>query len=165
MVPESQKADRFFLRFPFMKFPFVLLPVAMGLAVALYSLVRFDGDAAFYRLWYYVPAAMVVGCLAADRLFVRRPHGPGWAIDGLVTAICLSRPIFGWPPVSGHALFFVYVLMTCKSLTARASAAVLGIITLYAKIWLWHWDSTLWPGLILGLIVGWVFLRTQRLQT
>ena len=145
-----------------MKFPSVLLPVAMGLAVAMYSLLRFDGDAFFYRLWYYVPAAMVVGFLAADRFFVRRPHAAGWMMDGLVAAICLSRPIFGWPPVSGHALFFVYVLMTGASATTRASAAALGIITLYAKIWLWHWDATLWPGLITGLIGGFAFMRVQR---
>jgi hypothetical protein len=136
-----------------------MLPLLLGGAVALYSVLRFDGGDAFYRLWYYVPAAMALGCLLADRGKLKRFPGMGIFLDSLVAAVCLSRPLFGWPPVSGHALFFVYALFTGTSGMTRVAAVILGLITLYAKIWLWHGDATLWPGLMAGIASGWMYRR------
>ena len=60
----------------------------------------------------------------------------------------------GWPPASGHAAFVVHALLTASARTTVALAVILGLITLYAKIILWHWDATLWPGLGVGLVTG-----------
>jgi hypothetical protein len=144
-----------------MKLSGFVFPIALGGIVALYSVARFNGADASYRLWYYVPAAIAVGFLAMDRLHAKRSSRLGVLIDCLVAAICISRPLFGWPAASGHALFFVYALLTGASLITRAFAAVLGLITLYAKIWLWNWDATLWPGLMIGLVGGYAYRRIQ----
>ena len=145
-----------------MKLSGVVIPAALGGAVALYSVARFNGVDAFYRLWYYVPAAIVVGFLAMDRLQAKRSSLIGTSIDCFVAAICISRPFFGWPAVSGHALFFVYALLTGSSVITKVFAVALGVITLYAKIWLWNWDATLWPGLLIGLVSGYAYHRIQR---
>lgn len=139
-----------------------IIPISLGSAVALYSIVRFNGSDAIYRLWYYVPAAIAVGFLAIDRLQEKRSSWIRIIIDIVVATLCLSRPFFGWPAASGHALFFVYALLTGSSRITRVFAAILGVITLYSKIWLWNWDSTLWPGLIIGLVGGYTYNRIQR---
>jgi len=127
----------------------------------MYAVFFFEGAERIYRLWYYAPAALVVGSLIADRFNQRSSNKMGLFIDSIVAALCLSRPLFGWPPVSGHALFFVYAFLTASSNRTRVFAALLGVITLYAKIWLWHWDMTLWPGLIVGLVTGILYRRNQ----
>jgi hypothetical protein len=121
----------------------------------------FVGAERIYRLWYYTPAALVVGSLIADRFQQRSARKRGYYLDGIIAVLCLSRPLFGWPPVSGHALFFVYALLTASSNRTRVFASLLGVITLYAKIWLWHWDMTLWPGLLAGLVTGILYRRNQ----
>lgn len=136
-----------------------LIAFACGGIVALYAVLFFDGAAAHYRLWYYTPAALVAGALAVDRFSTRRAGKVGVVLDLLVAAICLSRPLFGWPAASGHAIFFVYALLTAASNGTRVFAVILGVVTLYAKAWLWHWDMTLWPGLVIGLMAGWIFRR------
>ena len=149
-----------------MRVPRCELMVAFSLAgaVALYAVLAFDCADAFYRLWYYAPAALVVGSLATDRFKTRGSKRIGGIIDCLVALLCLSRPLFGWPAASGHALFFVYALLTGSSVTTRVFAVILGGITLYAKIWLWHWDATLWSGLIIGLIASYLYRRIQTAQ-
>lgn len=142
-----------------------LIAFAMAAGVVLYSVLFFDGAETSYRLWYYTPAALAVGALAADRVRTRWPKRIAGVIDGAVTLLCLSRPLFGWPPASGHALFFVYAWLTASSLGTRIFAVVLGVVTLYAKIWLWHWDTTLWPGLGLGMIAGTLYHLTRRVHT
>ncbi len=144
-----------------MKISDFVFPAALGGSVALYSVARFNGADAFYRLWYYVPAAIVVGFLAMDRFHARRSSWIGTFLDCFVAAICISRPIFGWPAVSGHALFSVYALLTGSSVSTRVFAVALGVITLYAKIWLWNWDATLWPGLFVGLVGGYSYRRRE----
>jgi hypothetical protein len=135
---------------------------ASACIVALYAILAFDGADAIYRLWYYTPAAMVVGSLAVDRFKSQRKNRMTGMIDCLVALLCISRPLLGWPAASGHALFFVYALLTASSPSARIFAMILGGVTLYAKIVLWHWDATLWPGLIIGLVAGCLYLRFQK---
>ncbi len=139
-----------------------LIPMALGLAVAFYSVGSYDGADAIYRLWYYVPAAVTVGFLALDRFQAKRVTWMGRLMDFMVLAVCVTRPLFGWPAVSGHALLFVYALLVGSSVNTRVCAIGLGLITLYAKIWLWNWDFTLWPGVILGIVGGFVTHRWER---
>ena len=139
-----------------------LISLVFAVAVTIYAVVCFDGAERFYRLWYYTPAALVVGSLIADRANYRSSKKLAWSLDLIIAAMCFSRPLFGWPPVSGHALFFVYALLTASSNRSRIFAVLLGGITLYAKIWLWHWDMTLWPGLIVGLLAGCLYQLFQR---
>jgi hypothetical protein len=146
----------------FKKLPAVVIPIALGLAVALYSVVGYDGSDAFFRLWYYVPAAITVGFLATDRIQAKHATWIGRSMDYFVLAVCATRPLFGWPAVSGHALLFVYARFVGSSVNTRVCAVGLGLITCYAKIWLWNWDPTLWPGVILGIICGYVTHRLER---
>lgn len=134
---------------------------ALGGATALYALIFFDGAEASYRLWYYTPAALLAGALLADRFSSTDSRRRGYAIDFLVAVICLLRPLTGWPPASGHAVFGVYGLLSGSTPTTRVLAILLCGMTLYAKIWLWHWDATLWPGLLVGVIAGMIRRRAQ----
>lgn len=134
----------------------------LAVGVVLYSVICFDGADQFYRLWYYTPAALLAGSLMMDRFKNRPSHKTLILLDTFIVAICLSRPIFGWPAASGHAVFFVYAFLTASSHSTRCFAILLGIVTVYAKIWLWHWDKTLWPGLMLGLIAGWIYRRMRN---
>jgi hypothetical protein len=139
--------------------------LAAGVLVAGYSLLFHDGQAAHYRLWYYTPGAMAAGALLADRVRMKsRWSGRRRIIDGIVTILCLSRPLWGWPPASGHAIFAAHALLTASSRCTRVLALLLAALTVYAKLWLWHGDPTLWPGLILGLISGmlWRWLDRKR---
>lgn len=132
-----------------------------ALAVAGYAWLGFSGDQRFYRLWYYVPAAALAGAFIAARI-VERPHGKRrWTIDLIVALLCLARPLTGQPPVSGHAWFCIHALLTCRHPLARGLAVIVTAITLYAKIVLWNWDTTLWPGLAAGLISGWAWRKAQ----
>ena len=139
------------------------LAFILALGVVLYSVICFDGADQFYRLWYYTPAALVGGSLMMDRFINRPSRRAVILLDLFIVSICLTRPIFGWPAASGHAVFFVYAWLTASSHSTRCFAVLLGIVTLYAKICLWHWDKTLWPGLIIGLIAGYVYrwIRTS----
>ncbi|RYD21010.1 MAG: hypothetical protein EOP88_12970 [Verrucomicrobiaceae bacterium] len=129
--------------------------LAAGIWVAGYSLLFHEGQAAHYRLWYYTPAAMAAGAVLADRMKAGRSwNGRQRIIDGIVTILCLSRPLWGWPPASGHAIFAIHALLTGSPRCTRILAVLLAALTLYAKLWLWHGDSTLWPGLMLGVISG-----------
>lgn len=146
-----------------MKFSALQWIVAFALAggVALYALICFDGADQFYRLWYYTPAALVVGSLMVDRFKHRVSPKYLLILDLLVVSMCISRPLFGWPAASGHAVFFVYAFLTASSQPTRIFSVLLGIVTLYAKIWLWHWDKTLWPGLMIGLLAGYLHQRIR----
>lgn len=44
-----------------------ILAFAFACGVAIYAAICFDGADQFYRLWYYTPAALVVGSLMVDR--------------------------------------------------------------------------------------------------
>ncbi|WP_147263475.1 hypothetical protein [Roseimicrobium gellanilyticum] len=130
---------------------------AMGTAflVAAYSVLAFTGEERHYRLWYYVPAAALAGSLVADRLGKRQSVTFWqWAVDIGVALLGLARPLFGVPPVSGHAVFSLHAMMTGRSKTTVTLAIVSLLITLFAKIILWNWDRTLWPGLAGGAISG-----------
>lgn len=131
-----------------------LLALSFALAVAVYAIVRFEGAAASYRLWYYVPAAALVGSWLADRLALPPRRALPWCIDGAVLLLCAARPLFGWPPVSGHAVFVIHALLSGSHRLTRVLAVGVLAITLYAKIVLWHWDATLWPGLAIGAVAG-----------
>ncbi len=135
-----------------------------SLAEAAYVWFGFRGDdhERFYRLWYYTPAAALAGAFTAARI-AEGPHGRWrWTIDTLVAALCLARPLTGQPPLSGHAWFCVHALLTCRHPLARALALIVTAITFYAKIVLWHWDPTLWPGLVAGLVSGVAWLKAKR---
>lgn len=41
----------------------LLISLAFAVAVAMYAVFFFEGAARIYRLWYYAPAALVVGLL------------------------------------------------------------------------------------------------------
>jgi len=143
----------------------LIASLASGAVVALYSILAFDGAGASYRLWYYSPAGMAAASLLVDR--IRNRHVGTVSrhfIDAVVTILCLSRPLAGWPPASGHAIFFIHALLTGNSLTTRVLALILGAVTLYAKIWLWNWDTTLWPGLFLGLLSAFLWNRAGSRQ-
>ncbi|MES2919940.1 MAG: hypothetical protein V4819_00220 [Verrucomicrobiota bacterium] len=143
----------------------LICSLVAGLVVAGYSTLFHEGAAASYRLYYYTPAAMAAGSLVMERIGRRQEsNGVRWLIDAAVTVLCLSRPIWGWPPASGHALFFVHALLTGSSRLTRILAILLGVITLYAKIWLWHGDPTLLPGLGCGLISGVLWRKTVGKQ-
>ena len=79
------------------------------------------------------------------------------ALDLLIGICCLIRPIFSFPPFSGHAVFSVYVLLTCSFWSTRFLGGTLLGITLYAKLVLWKGDPTLIPGLWGGLGSGIAF--------
>ncbi len=133
-----------------------------AIAVASYAFLAFEGEARIYRLWYYTPAAALAGAFASSRLH-ERPHGKlRWAIDVVVAILCLARPLTGQPPVSGHAFFAMHALLTCREPLARLLAGGTLVLTLYAKIVLWHGDSTLWPGLAFGILAGLIWRRAGR---
>ena len=139
-----------------------ILAFVLAGAVALYAVICFDGADQFYRLWYYTPAALVGGSLMVDRF--KNRASPKWLIilDLFVVSICICRPLLGWPAASGHAIFFVYAFLTASSHPTRIFAVILGIVTLYAKILLWNWDKTLWPGLIIGVLAGCIYLGMRK---
>jgi hypothetical protein len=141
-----------------------LLAFVLAGLVALYAIICFNGADQFYRLWYYTPAALVVGSLMVDHF--KNRASPKWLIilDLLVVSICICRPLLGWPAASGHAIFFVYAFLTASSHPTRIFAVILGIVTLYAKILLWNWDKTLWPGLIIGGLAGCIYLRMRKMK-
>lgn len=134
------------------------------MAVMMYAVLFYEGAERWYRLWYYTPAALLFGSLLLDRVKARSVQKRGFFLDGMIAAICFCRPVFGWPAISGHALFFVYAFFTAGSCRTRVFALIVGGITLYAKIWLWHWDVTLWPGLVLGLLAGVLYRRGQEVS-
>lgn len=132
--------------------------------VGIYAWLAFDGSERSYRLWYYTPAAALAGSFAVSRK-LEGPHAKWrWALDLLVAATCLARPLTGQPPVSGHAFFALHALITCRNPAARMLAVAVAAITLYAKIVLWHRDATLWPGLAAGIASGclWWWLGKRR---
>ena len=129
--------------------------LACAMAVAGYAAVFFDGPDQNYRLWYYTPAAALAGAFMVERWAGRDQGWRRWLVDGLVAAVCLARPLTGYPPLSGHALFVIHALLTCRDGFTRLLAVAVTLLTLYAKIVLWNWDVTLWPGLAAGLVSGW----------
>jgi hypothetical protein len=149
------------MKYPALEWIFALL---LAGAVALYAVICFDGSEQFYRLWYYTPAALVGGSLMVDRFKNRASQKWLFILDLLVVSLCISRPLFGWPAASGHAVFFVYAFLTASSHPTRIFAVILGLVTLYAKIWLWNWDETLWPGLVIGLLAGCIYRKIRTLN-
>lgn len=141
-----------------------ILALVLACSVALYAVICFDGAEQFYRLWYYTPAALVGGSLMVDRFKNRASQK--WLLipDLMIVSLCISRPLFGWPAASGHAVFFVYAFLTASSHPTRIFAVFLGLVTLYAKIWLWNWDETLWPGLVIGLLAGCTYGKIRTLN-
>jgi len=139
-----------------------LLAIVLAVATAGYAVLFHDGSEEYYRLWYYTPAGALAGAFIAhrfDRLNIQRLT---LAIDLVVALLCLARPLTGQPPVSGHAWFAVHALITLDGAFSRAVAAVVLVITLYAKLILWHGDVTLWPGLAAGLVSGWLWRRLHE---
>ena len=138
--------------------------MACAVITAIYAFTAFDGPDRYYRLWYYTPAAALAGAFAASR-FMERPHGKArWILDLIVAMVCLARPLTGQPPLSGHALFCIHALLTCRNPLTRVLAIAMTLLTLYAKIVLWHWDVTLWPGLAAGFISGLAWRKIPRLR-
>lgn len=119
-----------------------------------YAVYFYEQQALWYRLWYYTPAAAVAGAWCAGRLRERAAAPVVWLADGCVLAIAIARPLWGMPPVSGHALFAVYAWMTARNRVTAGAALLLFGVTFYAKWFLWHGDPTLWPGLGLGVLLG-----------
>jgi len=136
-----------------------LLALAFAAATAGYAIVLHDGEPQSYRLWYYTPAAALAGAFIAERLRTRNIGRPALAIDILMALLCLARPLTGQPPVSGHAWFAVHALLTMEGVPSRCLAVLVLVITLYAKLILWHGDVTFWPGLIAGLLSGVLWRR------
>ncbi|MCW1921419.1 hypothetical protein OKA05_02575 [Luteolibacter arcticus] len=133
--------------------------VALAGATAAYAAIFYEGEAAHYRLWYYTPAAALAGAFIAERLGMRTIGRRALAVDLVVAMLCLARPLTGQPPVSGHAWFAVHALLTLEGTFSRMVAALVLVITLYAKLILWNGDVTLWPGLAAGLLSGWLWRR------
>ena len=139
-----------------------VIAFSFGLAVAVYAILFFEGSRRSYCLWYYAPAAVVVGAFIVDR-FNRTPETrTALLLDITIGILCLMRPIFNFPPFSGHAVFTVYVLLTCPFRSTRSLGAILLAITLYAKFILWKGDPTLIPGLWVGFGAGLLFLFLSR---
>lgn len=135
------------------------------LATVLYCGYFYEQQALWYRLWYYTPAAATAGAWCVGRLRERLGSVPICILDLVVLAIAICRPLWGFPPVSGHAVFAVYALMTGRNRVTVALAILLLAITLYAKLFLWHGDPTLWPGLGLGLLLGALRLQSMKNAT
>ena len=139
--------------------------LAAALLTAGYAVMGFSGDERLYRLWYYVPASALAGALVADRMGNRRTTTLWqWMVDLGVAALCLARPLYGFPPTSGHAVFSIHAMATGRSKTTMALAIVSLLITLFAKIVLWNWDRTLWPGLLVGVVsaITWKLAGAHR---
>jgi hypothetical protein len=139
--------------------------VALAAATAGYAVIFHDGAAAHYRLWYYTPAAALAGAFIAHRLDPRNIQRRTLAVDVVMALLCLARPLTGQPPVSGHAWFAVHALLTLEGTFCRLLAVLVLILTLYAKLVLWHGDVTLWPGLAAGLLSGWLWRRWHEPST
>jgi hypothetical protein len=136
-----------------------MFAVAFALATAGYAVIFHDGEAERYRLCYYTPAAALAGAFIAHRMDPRNIQRRRLLVDVVVALLCLARPLTGQPPVSGHAWFAVHALLTLEGKFSRSLAVLVLILTLYAKLILWHGDVTLWPGLAAGLLSGWLWRR------
>lgn len=131
-----------------------LLPVIAALVVVIYAMGKNGLENPFFIILYYVPSAFVLGALVNERFDMVQSNKVSWFLDGIVVLICVSRPLFAWPAASGHAVLFVYALLRCSTTSAKILSLLLGVVTFYAKIWLWHGDPSLWSGLCLGGILG-----------
>ena len=132
----------------------LLFAAVASLLTIIYSVYFYQDQARWYRLWYYTPAAATAGAVVFSRIRERHREWPAWLIDLTVIVICLLRPFTGEPPISGHALFSIYALMTTHDRISQTLSIILLVITFYAKIVLWHGDDTLWSGLLLGILAG-----------
>jgi hypothetical protein len=137
----------------------ILFAAVASILTIIYSVYFFQDQARWYRLWYYTPAAATAGAVFFSRIRERRRGWRAWLIDLTIVVICLLRPLTGEPPVSGHALFSIYALLTTHDRISRMLSVVLLAVTCYAKIVLWHGDETLWSGLLLGFLAGMICRR------
>lgn len=72
------------------------------------------------------------------------------------------RPFTGYPPFSGHAVFSIYLLITCTPLSTRISGLFLLAVTLYAKLIIWKGDTSLIPGPLVGLAAGLAYRHVSQ---
>lgn len=131
-----------------------LLPLIAASSVVLYAVANKGLHNPFFIVFYYVPSAVVLGALIAERIDTVSASKASWILDGIVVFLCVSRPLFSWPAASGHAVLFLYALLRCAMFSTKILAFFLGVVTVYTKIWLWHGVSTLWTGLGIGGILG-----------
>ena len=141
--------------------PALPAPSSFAAGSAGYALAFHEGAECAYRIWYYVPAAALGGAWLTEVMQPPRCRA-ALLLDVAVAAVCLARPLYGFPPASGHAIFVLYAGIPARHRVTVVLAVLTGLITLYAKIILWNWDRTLWPGLGIGLVAGLVRRRLMR---
>mgnify|MGYP007030114105 FL=1 len=101
--------------------------------------------------YYHAPIVFVFVFYFFDRA-KRRIAIPlyQWVIDAIVILVALIRAVFHFPPISGHALFLTYVLLTAKSKLLFYTAAMMFVVVVYMKTFILH-DLTLIGGTMGGL--------------
>ncbi len=87
-----------------------------------------------------------------DRAKQWRSIRPGrWAIEASVVGLALSRTLMLVPPISGHALFLTYFILTASSRFARWAAVLVMLDVIYVKL-VFVQDLTLFGGITVGLL-------------
>lgn len=136
------------------------LTVAAIFALVLHRL--FEGDFRWFLLYYIVPISIPFVCF----LFDRAEHAfaaprMAWTIDLAVLIPALIRMLVPIPMISGHALFLTHALLTCRSVVARFSAAIMLLQVAYLKIFVWH-DVTIIGGALLGIAMALLYQRVLQ---
>lgn len=139
----------------------IALSISSALVMAAgYGFGTRSGRDLYFFLWYNLPAVAAAAALLSERALLPRWSTRQTAWDALVFILCIWRALSGWLPASGHAIFTAFALMTTVHPLSRAAAGILLLVTLYTKIVIWHWDRTLWPGLLLGACLAWCWRRS-----
>jgi hypothetical protein len=127
--------------------------VVVGL-LTLYIIIYHKGQAQYYRLYYFIPAAIAATLLVFDRIErFRELEGGILGLDLLVGAVSLIRAIYPIPFYSGHALFLTYSLLTAKDRLCLLATVVVLVQVIYLKAVVWDADWTLFGGILLGYLV------------
>ncbi|MEJ5312438.1 MAG: hypothetical protein WHX52_21955 [Anaerolineae bacterium] len=134
--------------------PFMVIIASLATCVFIWilsPLPRFSGERRSYLFYYHAPIVFVFVFYFFDRA-KRRIAIPlyQWVIDAIVILVALIRAVFHFPPISGHALFLTYVLLTAKSKLLFYTAAMMFVVVVYMKTFILH-DLTLIGGTMGGL--------------
>ena len=145
--------------------PAIVLSIALSAAVVfvlvMLPLPRFAGDRRGVLLTYHAPIAVVFVVYAFDRAERWRLVSlRQWTIEVAVVVMSLIRAVFTFPPVSGHALFLSYALVSTPRNLLWWVAAVALAEVVYVKLVLLR-DLTLVSGAMVGVAAG-ILVRLIR---